>query len=193
MSAVPTLLKSIASRRTIYALKPELPAGVTIDEIKEITESILKHTPSAFNSQPNKVLILTGAAHKKVWEQVVEAIPTDDGKKRPQSARDEAYGSIIFFTDDVITEKLQAQFAAFAAAFPQFADHSSGAAQIHTWTVLHQLGLGSHLQHYNGYVKGALPKEIPVTWSIHAQLVFGAPAAEPGEKSYAENPVKVFS
>lgn len=190
---VDNYLKAIATRRTTYALKPELPAGVSINDIQRAVQTIIRETPTSFNSQVNRAIILTGEAHKSVWDHVVKNIPGEAGKKRPQSARDEAYGSIIFFTDDVITEKLQAQFAAFAAAFPQFADHSSGAAQIHTWTVLHQLGLGSHLQHYNGYVKGALPKEIPVTWSIHAQLVFGAPAAEPGEKSYAENPVKVFS
>ncbi|OBA26386.1 hypothetical protein HANVADRAFT_53126 [Hanseniaspora valbyensis NRRL Y-1626] len=192
MSAVPTLLKSISSRRTIYALKPELPAGVSIDEIKEITESILKHTPSAFNSQPNKVLILTGAAHKKVWEQVVEAIPTDDGKKRPQSAADEAYGTIVFLTDDSVTKSLQENFPAWAAAFPDFAVTSNGALQISTWTALSQLtGFGAHLQHYN-FLKGFLGDKIGENFTVQAQLVFGAKAAEAGEKTFKENSISVI-
>ncbi|KAL6929227.1 hypothetical protein ACO0SA_002567 [Hanseniaspora valbyensis] len=192
MSAVPTLLKSIASRRTIYALKPELPSGVTIDEIKEITESILKHTPSAFNSQPNKVLILTGAAHKKVWEQVVEAIPTDDGKKRPQSAADEAYGTIVFLTDDSVTKSLQENFPAWAAAFPDFAVTSNGALQISTWTALSQLpGFGAHLQHYN-FLKGFLGDKIGENFTVQAQLVFGTKAAEAGEKTFKENSIPVI-
>lgn len=186
-------LKAIASRRTIYALKPELPAGLTIDEIQAVVQTIIKETPTSFNSQVNRAIILTGATHKKVWDDVVNSIPGDSGKKRPQSIRDEAYGSVIFFTDDKVTEQLQAKFPAYASAFPQFASESSGAAQINTWTVFHQLGLGGHLQHYNGYIKGSLPQEIPLNWNVHSQLAFGTPVADPFEKSYDENPVKVFT
>lgn len=190
---VANYLKAIASRRTFYALKPELPSNVTIPEVQAVVQAIIKETPTSFNAQENRAIILTGEAHKRLWNHVVDSLPSEDAKKRPRSARDEAFGSVIFFTDDVVTQELQAKFAAFAAAFPQFADHSSGAAQIHTWTALRQLGLGGHLQHYNGYVKAALPEEIPTTWNVHAQLVFGVPAAEPGEKTYAENPVKLYT
>lgn len=190
---VANYLRSVATRRTIYALKPELPSSVSLEEVQSVVQAIIKDTPTSFNSQVNRAIILTGEAHKKVWNHVVESIPGDSGKRRPQSARDEAYGSIIFFTDDLVTEKLQANFAAYAAAFPQFADHSSGAAQIHTWTALRELGLGAHLQHYNGYVKGALPKDVPANWNVHAQLVFGVPAGEPGEKTFEENPVKIYT
>lgn len=193
MSAVAPYLKTIAARRTIYALKPELPAGVSIKDVQSTVQEIIKETPTAFNSQVNRAIILTGAEHKKVWDSVANAIEDAAGKKRPESVRDEAYGSIIFFTDDKTTEKLQADFPAWAAAFPQFADHSSGAAQIQSWTALEALGLGGHLQHYNGYVKAALPAKIPSSWSVHSQLCFGAPGAPAGEKSYIDNEVEIFN
>ncbi|AQZ18935.1 FRM2 (YCL026C-A) [Zygosaccharomyces parabailii] len=187
-------LKAIASRRTVYALKPELPSGVTLEEVQAIVQAIIKDTPTSFNSQVNRAIILTGAEHKRVWDQVVKSIPSDSGKKRPASVRDEAFGSVIFFTDDKTTEQLQAKFPAWASAFPQFADHSSGAAQINTWTALKQVGIGGHLQHFNGYVKAALPKSIPLEWQVHAQLAFGMPAVDSlPEKTYIDNPVKVFS
>lgn len=105
-----------------------------------------------------------------------------------------AYGSIIFLTDDKTTEKLQADFAAWAPVFPSFALHSSGAAQISTWAAVELLGLGAHLQHYNGYVKAALPEgAVPQEWTVQAQLVFGAPAAGPGEKTFIDNPVKILN
>ncbi|CAI4293303.1 AKR_collapsed_G0005800.mRNA.1.CDS.1 [Saccharomyces cerevisiae] len=44
------------------------------------------------------------------------------------------------------------------------------------------MGLGGHLQHYNGYIKAALPSKIPESWTVQAQLVFGTPAAPPGER-----------
>lgn len=187
------LLKTIASRRTIYQLTPELPAGVSIDEIKATVQAIVKETPSAFNSQPNRAIILTGETHKKVWDSVVNAIGDETFKKRPQSVRDEAYGSVIFFTDDKVTEKLQADFPFIATAFPQFADHTSGATQILSWVALENLGLGAHLQHYNGYVKPALPEKIPANWSVVGQLCFGKPAAPAGEKSFITNEVEIFN
>ncbi|CAL9731606.1 fatty acid repression mutant protein 2 [Monosporozyma unispora] len=188
-----SLLKAIASRRTIYQLKPELPASLTINDIQATVQAIIKDTPTAFNSQPNRALILTGETHKKVWNSVTDSIEAEAGKKRPASVRDEAYGSVIFFTDDKTTEKLQADFPAWAAAFPQFADHTSGAAQIISWTALEQLGLGAHLQHYNGYVKAALPDKIPAEWSVVGQLCFGTPAETTGEKTYITNQVEILN
>ncbi|CAH01116.1 nitroreductase family protein [Kluyveromyces lactis] len=196
MSAAATkqFLKAIAARRTIYALKPELPSGVSINDVQEVVQAIVKDTPTSFNCQGNRAIILTGETHKSVWDSVVNAIEGDNGKKRPASARDEAFGSIIFLTDDKTTEKLQADFPAWSAIFPSFAEHSSGAAQISTWTAIELLGLGGHLQHYNGYVKAALPEgAIPQEWTVQAQLVFGLPAAEAGEKTYIDNPVKILN
>ena len=187
-------LKAIAARRTIYSLKPELPSSVSIDDVQAVVQAIIKDTPTSFNSQSNRALILTGEAHKKVWASVTDAVEGEAGKKRPASIRDEAYGSIIFFSDDKTVEQLKANFPAWAGAFPSFADQSSGAAQISAWTALELLGLGGHLQHYNGYVKAALPEgAAPQEWNVTAQLVFGAPAAPADEKTFIENPVKVLN
>lgn len=193
MSNATQYLKALATRRTIYALKPELPSNVSIAEIQAAIQAIIRDTPTSFNSQGSRAIILTGDKHKKVWGQVVDSIPDESGKKRPASVRDEAYGSVIFFTDDITTEKLESQFPAWAAAMAQFADHSSGAAQIHSWTALELLGLGAHLQHYNGYIKAALGEEAPAEWNVQAQLVFGLPAAGAGEKVFDENLVKVLA
>ena len=193
MSAVATYLKTLTARRTIYALKPELPGEITINDIQSVVQTIIKETPTAFNSQPNRAVILTGETHKKVWDEVTKAIESPAGQKRPASARDEAFGSVIFFTDDKVTEKLKADFPAYAAAFPSFADHTSGAAQINSWVALEAMGLGGHLQHYNGYIKAALPSKIPESWTVQAQLVFGTPAAPPGEKTYIKNDVEIFN
>ncbi|CCK69171.1 nitroreductase family protein KNAG_0C00570 [Huiozyma naganishii CBS 8797] len=189
---VANFLKVIATRRTIYKLQPQLPAGVTTKDIQAVVEAIIKDTPTAFNSQVNRAIILTGESHKKVWDAVTNGIDAEAGKLRPASARDEAFGSIIFFTDDKTTEKLQADFPAWAAAFPQFADHSSGAAQITSWDALEVLGLGAHLQHYNPLVRAALPADVPKGWSVHSQLVFGLPAEAAGEKTFIDNKVQIF-
>lgn len=186
-------LKSIATRRTIYALKPELPSALSIADVQKTIQAIIKDTPTAFNSGVNHAVILTGATHKSVWGSVTDAIEAEAGKKRPASVRDEAYGSVIFFTDDKITEGLQEGFPAFASAFPDFAAHANGAAQMFAWTALEEDGLGAHLQHYNGYVKAALAGKVPEHWTVQAQLCFGTPAAPAGEKTFAENPVNILN
>ncbi|CAI7427268.1 CGH_1_collapsed_G0041390.mRNA.1.CDS.1 [Saccharomyces cerevisiae] len=118
MSPTGNYLNAITNRRTIYNLKPELPQGVGLDDVKRTVHVILKNTPTAFNSQVNRAVIIVGDTHKRIWDAVASAMPTAEAKKRPESCRDEAYGSVIFFTDEGPTEKLQRDFPALAAAFP---------------------------------------------------------------------------
>jgi len=185
-------LKSLTSRRTHYALKNTLPEGVTIDQVQSIVQTIVKHTPTSFNSQSIRAVVVVGELHKKIWDSVVNSIEGESGKKRPTSARDEAYGSIIFFDDEATIKQFQEKFAAFAAYFPTFATTSNGAAQINTWTALQEIGIGGHLQHYNGYVQAALADKVPESWIVQAQLVFGTPISGPYDKTFIENEVKVL-
>ncbi|CAI7171053.1 CPS_collapsed_G0005980.mRNA.1.CDS.1 [Saccharomyces cerevisiae] len=45
------------------------------------SKTIIKETPTAFNSQPNRAVILTGETHKKVWDEVTKAIESPAGQK----------------------------------------------------------------------------------------------------------------
>lgn len=192
MSPTGNYLNAITNRRTIYNLKPELPQGVGLDDVKRSVHVILKNTPTAFNSQVNRAVIIVGDTHKRIWDAVASAMPTAEAKKRPESCRDEAYGSVIFFTDEGPTEKLQRDFPALAAAFPTCAAHTTGAVQIQSWTALELLGLGANLQHYNDYVKSALPQDVPIAWTVQSQLVFGVPTALPEEKTFINNVINVY-
>lgn len=192
-SAVAPLLEAIVARRTIYALKPELPATTNIKDITDIVQTIIKHTPTSFNSQGNRAVILTGESHRAVWDHVYNTVPFEGLKKRPLSVRDEAFGTVVFLVDNAKTKEMQQQFPAVAHMFPELVAHSSGSAQISTWAALEKLGLGGHLQHYNELVAAALPEGAARDdWAVQGQLVFGLPAAEPGDKSFIENEVKVF-
>lgn len=90
MSSTQTFLDAIANRRTIYDLKQELPAGVKIEDVQHVIQTIVKNTPTALNSQENRAIILTGEAHRQVWDRVLKSITSKDGRKRPTSVRDEA-------------------------------------------------------------------------------------------------------
>ena len=186
-------LHTFSSRRTIYKLKPELPAGVSIYDVQATVQTIIKESPTALNSQCNRAIILTGDIHKKVWDHVTKSMPNDDARKRPQSVRDEAFGSVIFFTDDTVTEKLQAEMPQIADVFPVCASHATGGAQIVTWAALESLGLGVHIQHYNNQIKEVLPSAVPAKWTVVAQLCFGTGIEAPPAKEYDHNPVEIFN
>lgn len=64
------------------------------------------------------------------------------------------------------------------------------------WTALEQDGLGASLQHYNPLIDEAICKTwgISTRWQLKAQLVFGKPVGQPGEKTFQplEDRLKVF-
>ncbi|GMM56663.1 type II nitroreductase [Maudiozyma humilis] len=186
-------LNAIANRRTIYNLDPTLPQNVSIQDIQAVVQSIIKNTPTALNSQENRAIILTGKTHKKVWDAVINSIPGENGKKRPTSARDEAFGCVVFFTEQNTVKKFQADYPAAADAFPVAASHTTGAAQINSWTALETMGLGCHLQHYNDAVRAALGELVPASWTVNSQLCFGNPVMQAGEKTFIDNPVNIYN
>lgn len=188
-----TYLNAIANRRTIYDLTPKLPQNVSVEDIQAVVQAIIKNTPTALNSQENRAIIVTGKTHKKVWDAVINSIPGENGKKRPISARDEAYGCVIFFTEQNTIKKFQKDYPAAASAFPVAASATTGAVQINSWTALETMGLGCHLQHYNDAVRAALGDMVPESWTVNSQLCFGTQVIAAGEKTFIDNPVNIYN
>jgi predicted oxidoreductase (fatty acid repression mutant protein) len=94
------------------------------------------------------------------------------------------YGTILFFEDQEVIEKLQAQFPGYADNFPVWSAHSAGMHQFAVWTILADAGLGASLQHYNPLIDERVKREwnINPKWKLIAQMPFGMPTAEPGKK-----------
>jgi hypothetical protein len=64
------------------------------------------------------------------------------------------------------------------------------------WTALESVGFGANLQHYNPVIDTKIVQQwnLPTDWRLVAQLVFGSPEAEAGEKTQkpVEERVKIF-
>ncbi|MNU09462.1 hypothetical protein D3C72_2560420 [compost metagenome] len=64
------------------------------------------------------------------------------------------------------------------------------------WTALEEEGLGASLQHYNPLIDEHVKNEwkLPENWKLIAQMPFGAPTFEPGDKEFQpiEERVKSF-
>ncbi len=179
------------TRRSIYALNKELPLPAA--EVAKIVEHAVLHTPSSFNSQSTRVVVLFGAEHEKLWDLTTEAlraiVPAENFAPTEQKLAmfKAAAGSVLFFEDQKVVKGLQEQFPAYAANFPVWAEHTDAMHQYAVWTTLAAAGIGANLQHYNPVIDEAVAKtwNIPADWTLRAQLVFGGIAAPAGEKTFA--------
>lgn len=191
---------AIKGRRSIYGISKETP--VSDERIIEVIESAVKHTPSAFNSQTARVVVLFGENHNKLWDITKETLRkiVPEGKFAPTEEKINSfrsgYGTVLFFEDTSIIESLQEQFPSYSDNFPIWSQQSSGMHQFVVWTSLEIEGLGASLQHYNPLIDDEVKNVwgIDSKWKLIAQMPFGKPVASPGEKEFRslQERVKVF-
>ncbi|MGK0550859.1 nitroreductase family protein [Enterococcus faecalis] len=186
-------INMLKKRRSIYALGNNLPQ--TQAEITALVKEVVKESPSAFNSQTQRVVFLFGAAHKKLWSITeaalkpltpAEAFPNTQAKLQGFAA---GAGTILFFEDTDIVENLQEQFPLYADNFPVWSEQATGLTQANVWTALAQVNIGANLQHYNPVIDEAVAAEwsIPANWNLRAQMVIGSIEAPAGEKEYMDD------
>ncbi|AJY73349.1 nitroreductase family protein [Paenibacillus beijingensis] len=186
-----TFFDAIRHRRSIYAISKE--AVISDEKIQEIVEEAVKHTPSSFNSQSSRVLVLLGEQSDKFWDLTTETLRVVTGGGEGFASTEEkmaafrsGYGTILFFEDESVVRGLQEKFPSYEANFPIWSNQSNGMLQLVVWTALEAEGLGASLQHYNPLVDEQVKKEwsVPENWKLIAQLPFGKPVAPAGEKQF---------
>lgn len=196
-----SFMEAVKARRTCYTISKD--PVVSDKRIQEIVSEAVKHTPSAFNSQSARVVILLDKQHDRLWDIVKAELRKIVPPENFQATEDKingafrsGYGSILYFEDMNVVKSLQEQFPSYKDAFPMFSDHSSGMLQFVIWTALADEGIGASLQHYNPVIDDAVKAEwnLPGNWKLRAQMPFGKPVAQPGEKEFQplENRLKVF-
>lgn len=200
-AATDAFLSAIKARRTIYPLTKNL-GDVTPARIQHIVNETTLHTPSSFNGQSNRVLVLFGAEHEKLWtltsDILKDIVPADSWKATADKMNmfKGAAGTVLFFDDQDTVQEFQNKFQPYADKFPGWASQSNGMQQHLTWTALELEGLGANLQHYSPLIDQRVASEwkLPASWKLNAQLVFGGVGAPAGEKSFKplEERVKVF-
>lgn len=194
------LFDIVKARRTYYGLNKDLT--ISPERVQEIVNQATLHTPSAFNSQSNRAVVLFGAEHERLWDLTTDVLRAIVPAESFQPTADKmamfraAAGTVLFFADNDVVEELQAQFAPYADKFPVFAAESLAMQQFLTWTALEAEGLGANLQHYNPLIDDGVREawKVPSSWKLAAQLVFGGKAGEAGDKAFKplEDRVKVF-
>ncbi|MCL6236156.1 nitroreductase family protein [Acinetobacter sp. ANC 5579] len=185
-----SFLNQIEQRRTIYSIGNNVT--LSQDEIEQTIKNAVRLSPSSFNSQTSRVVILFGDAHQKFWNIVRETlrkiVPADafEGTNGKINSFAAGYGTALFYEDQAVVKALQEQFALYADNFPVWSEHSTAIAQFATWTALAEKNIGASLQHYNPIVDAetAAAFDVPDQWKLRAQLVFGSIEAPAGEKTF---------
>lgn len=182
------------NRRTQYALGKQ--TRLNNAQIEDLVKTIVRESPSAFNSQSSRAVILFGSEHEKLWNSIVlETL-------RPLTSEDQfvntqqkiasfaaGAGTILFFEDRDVIRGLQEQFPTYADKFPEFAANSAGMAQLAVWTALNHNDIGASLQHYNPIIDDQVKTtwNLPASWQLSAQMPFGSNEQEIGEKQYIDD------
>ena len=193
--------EALRHRRTYYHITNSSP--ISDEQIKEIIDFAVMNVPSAFNSQSTRIVLLLGKNHKKLWEitketlkRLVSAEVFKGTEAKIDGSLAAGYGAILFFEDKAVVEQLQDSFPTYYDKFPVWAQQTSAMHQLAIWTMLEDAGLGVSLQHYNPLIDDEVRRtwDLPESWMLIAEMPFGTPTAEPGEKEFQElsERIKIF-
>lgn len=184
-----SFLDKLKLRRSIYALG----RNVTTDNstIESLIKEAVRNSPSSFNSQSSRVVILLNGEHDAFWEIVKDTlraiVPADAfaATEAKVNSFKAGYGTVLFFEDQNVIQGLQEQFAAYADNFPIWSEQASGIAQHAVWLGLAEHNIGASLQHYNPIIdEQTLTRwNLPTNWKLRAQMPFGSIEAPAGEKT----------
>ncbi|NLC16397.1 MAG: nitroreductase family protein [Clostridiales bacterium] len=193
-------MDSIKSRRSIYSIGKNI--AVSDDEIIDMIKQALMHSPTPYNSQANRAVLLIGEDHDDLWDIVLESLKKVVSEKNFAKTQDKiqsfknGYGTILFFEDEKVTKALMQKFPLYKDSFSVWAMQAAGMFQHIVWTALCDMGLGASLQHYNPLIDDAVKVRwnLPIEWKLLAQMPFGKILGVAGEKEFVpvEKTFRVF-
>jgi len=184
------LLDAICSRRTYYAISKE--TTINNDKITGLVAEALKHTPSAFNMQSARVIVLFDKHHDRLWDSVLTILKKVVPEKQVSATADKingfkaGYGTILFFEDESVRGEMMAKYPMYQDRLLAWAEQGNAMLQSNIWMLLEEYGLGASLQHYNPLIDEVVQKtwNTPKHWRLIAQMPFGVPVEPPAEKTF---------
>jgi hypothetical protein len=184
-----TLKNAIINRRSIRKVTKN--AAITSERITEIIKTAL-HAPTSFNMQSGRLIVLMDGEHEKFWDIVKETLRArvpaenfDATVQRLQGFRD-GVGTILYFENQATIQSMQVNAPSYKEQFPFWSQQGSAMLQYAVWMSLEADGIGASLQHYNPIIDEEVKRiwDIPQEWSLIAQMPFGEPNEQPGERTF---------
>ena len=177
-------------RRSIYALGREVTQ--TPEALYDLVKSAVKQSPTSFNNQSVRAVVLMGDAHEKLWDitaqRLQQEVPDEAAYQQTLAKINHAFkagfGTVLFYTDTDVVKMYEEQIPLYAENFYDWSEQGHGMAEYATWLALTEAGLGASLQHYNPLIDEAVAAafDIPDNWRLRAQMPFGSIEAAASEK-----------
>lgn len=182
--------QAMKTRRSYYAIRKR--ASIPDEEIEALVGRAVRYTPTAFDSQGNRAVLLLHQHHDRLWEIVLETLRGQCGgaigeqTKQKVEAFKNGYGTVLYLIDRTVTERLVRQYPLYADRFAVWANQANAMMQFAVWCMLEEKGMGASLQHYDPLIDDAVRKQwaLPEHWQLVAEMPFGMPGEEPGEKTF---------
>ncbi len=184
-----TFSDAMKTRRSVYNLEKKAP--IPDDEIVGLVTDAMLHTPSAFNGQSARAAVLFGSAADDLWDitlaELKKVTPSDKfaATQEKIAGFKNSYGTVLYFQDTAVTDKLINAFPLYKNMFPEWAQQENGMLQINIWQSFADHGIGASLQHYNPLIDEAVKARynIPASWRVIAEMPFGVFAGKPDDKA----------
>lgn len=177
-------------RRSIYALGRQVTQ--TPEALYDLVKSAVKQSPTSFNNQSVRAVVLMGDAHEKLWDMTAQRlqqeVPDEAAYQQTLAKINNAFkagfGTVLFYTDTDVVKMYEEQIPLYAENFYDWSEQGHGMAEYATWLALTEAGLGASLQHYNPLIDEAVAAafDIPDNWLLRAQMPFGSIEAAASEK-----------
>lgn len=188
-----SFLDKLKSRRSIYALGRNV--NTDNSTIESVIKEAIRNSPSSFNSQSSRAVILFNGEHEAFWqivEDTLRAIVPADAFAATEAKINgfrAGHGTVLFFEDQDVVKGLQEKFAAYADNFPIWSEQASGIAQHAVWLALADHNIGASLQHYNPIIDEQTISRwnLPASWKLRAQMPFGSIEAPAAEKTFMDD------
>jgi len=183
--------KAMESRRSIHQLSNE--ALVSQERLEQVIGNALKYSPTAFNAQEQRLVLLMGKRHEWFWNLVkstLKAIVPAENFPDTEARIDGflgGVGTILLYQDTTVIKGLQEAYPAYKDNFPIWAMQATGMLKYTLWTSLVEEGYGASIQHYTELVEAEVNKELNIdpSWKMVGQLPFGKAAQAPdAEKTF---------
>lgn len=185
-------------RRSIYAINKEVT--ISDEVLASFVKDVVLHTPTAFNMQNGRAILLLNEQHHEFWnitlEELRKIVPAEAFQKTNDRIASFAagYGTVLFFDETSVTEAFTQQYALYKDNFAPWAQQTNGMMQFALWNIFTEAGLGATLQHYNPLVDEQVRStwNVPITWKLIAQMPFGNKVEDAGDKTFEDIDTRVI-
>ncbi|KAL1413837.1 hypothetical protein Q8F55_001621 [Vanrija albida] len=198
MSSAPTwktVLEIAKERHSYYSIKGT--STLTDDELITILKESVNNSPTPFNNQSTRGLLILGQKNKDMWEAIWTAHKTTlQSEEHARKARIKfeaaylgGYGTYVFFDDQNVVDGMVKAMPNLDKAFPAWVGNAAGILHYIVWTALECAGMGANLQHFPQLspVTGPALKDFlktPDNWVCSAMIPFGEINGAPPERTY---------